>query len=88
MYNMLMIRTQIQLPESLYHEAKRIAREQEMPLAEVLRRGLEHMRRIYPQRQLEENGWRLPAAKSLGEFRAPLAQWREAANPPPVSSKS
>lgn len=45
-----MIRTQIQLPDALYREAKRIAAEQEISLAEVLRRGLEHMQRIYPPR--------------------------------------
>ena len=42
-----MIRTQVQLPDALYHDAKRIAREQELTLAEVVRRGLEHMVQIY-----------------------------------------
>lgn len=59
-----------------------------MPLAEVLRRGLEHMSRIYPPRQLAENDWQLPPAMSLGEFRIPHEEWREAANPTPESSKS
>jgi hypothetical protein len=45
-----MIRTQIQLLGELYRTAKRIAAEQEISLAEVLRRGLEHMERIYPPR--------------------------------------
>jgi hypothetical protein len=36
-----MIKTQIQIPDHLYSEAKRIAREREISFAEVVRRGLE-----------------------------------------------
>lgn len=74
-----MIRTQIQLPDELYREAKRIAVEQEISLAEVLRRGLEHMQRIYPPRP-DEHSWQPPEPAALGAFRAPEAQWRELAN--------
>ncbi|GAB4117170.1 MAG: antitoxin [Wenzhouxiangellaceae bacterium] len=75
----IMIRTQIQLPDELYREAKRIAAEQEISLAEVLRRGLEHMQRIYPPRP-DQRPWRPPAPISLGAFQAPEDDWRELAN--------
>ena len=74
-----MIRTQIQLPDELYREAKRIAAEQEISLAEVLRRGLEHMQRIYPPGR-SDGPWQPPAPDALGEFRAPEERWRELGN--------
>ena len=75
----IMVRTQIQLPDDLYREAKRIAAEQEISLAEVLRRGLEHMQRIYPPRP-NDRPWQPPKPINLGPFQAPEAQWRELAN--------
>ena len=40
-----MIRTQIQLPEPLYREVKRVALEQDWSIAEVIRRGAEAVAR-------------------------------------------
>ncbi len=74
-----MVRTQIQLPDELYREAKRIAAEQEISLAEVLRRGLEHMQRLYPPGR-GERPWTLPEPMALGEFKAAAADWRELGN--------
>lgn len=85
MYILLMIRTQVQLPDEVYRAAKRIAAEREITLAEVVRRGLEHMLRIYPLRD-DPGEWQLPAPHHLGSFRAPVDAWRELANAePPVS---
>ena len=76
-----MIRTQVQLPDGLYRDAKRIAEEQEMTLAEVVRRGLEHMVRIYPARDgVSESDWRPPTPRRLGAFQAPEENWRDLAN--------
>ena len=75
-----MIRTQVQLPDELYRDAKRIAEEQEMTLAEVVRRGLEHMIEIYPARDAKHGVWHPPAPRSLGAFLAPEDSWRELAN--------
>ena len=75
-----MIRTQVQLPDALYHDAKRIASEQELTLAVVVRRGLEHMVQIYPQRDEASDTWQPPAPSRLGTFRAPANAWRELAN--------
>ena len=74
-----MIRTQIQLPDELYREAKRIAAEQEISLAEVLRRGLEHMQRLYPPGR-GNRPWRPPESAALGDFKAAETDWRELAN--------
>lgn len=75
-----MIRTQVQLPDGLYRDAKRIAQEQEMTLAEVVRRGLEHMVRVYPGRGAAAGDWQPPRPRRLGPFRASADDWRELAN--------
>lgn len=62
-----MIKTQVQLPDELYHTAKAIAEQREWSLAEVVRRGLEHMALAYPVRASKEP-WELPVLKS-GDFR-------------------
>ena len=75
-----MTRTQIQLPEVLYLQAKQIAERHEMSLAELVRRGLEHMVRLYRVDEKADPGWRLPEPLELGEFLAPVEDWREIAN--------
>ena len=45
-----MIKTQIQIPDHLYREAKRIAADYEMIFAEVVRRSLEKTIPSYPPR--------------------------------------
>ena len=46
-----MIKTQVQIPDELYHKAKRLAEEREWSFAEVMRRGLEYMTRTHPPLQ-------------------------------------
>jgi hypothetical protein len=75
-----MTRTQIQLPDTLHKQVKRIAEEQEMSLAELVRRGLEHMIRLYGTGQATGPNWALPEPLGLGEFLAPVEDWRELAN--------
>ncbi len=53
-----MIKTQVQIPEQLYLAAKRVAKDREWSLAEVMRRGLEHVVTIYPA--LDDETWDLP----------------------------
>ncbi len=43
-----MIKTQIQLPDDLYHALKRVAAEKEWSLAETLRRGAEQLLQQFP----------------------------------------
>ena len=58
-----MIKTQIQLPDQLYHQAKAIAEQREWSLAEVVRRGIEHMAVVYPVTETA-SGWKMPVLKS------------------------
>ncbi len=71
-----MIKTQVQLPDSLYREAKRVAREREMSLAEVIRRGVEYITRTYPPISDREQPWSPPKPHHLGPFKAPVEDWR------------
>jgi len=51
-----------------------------MSLAELVRRGLEHMVRVYRADETPDPDWRLPEPLELGEFLAPIEDWRELAN--------
>ena len=73
-----MVKTQIQIPDDLYREAKRIAREREMSFAEVVRRGLERIVRVYPALP-EADRWVLPTPRALGWKDLDHAAVREAA---------
>jgi hypothetical protein len=75
-----MTRTQIQLPDALYAQAKRLAEREEMSLAELVRRGLEHMLRVYRADETPEAEWQLPQPLPLGEFLTPVEDWRERAS--------
>jgi hypothetical protein len=75
-----MIKTQVQFPDCLYREAKRVAREREISFAEVVRRGVEYITRAYPASRKTAREWTLPAARNLGPFKAPPEAWRTLAN--------
>lgn len=75
-----MVKTQIQLPDMLYREAKRVAREREVSFAEVVRRGVEYVTRVYPPLDADAKAWRLPKPSRLGSFNAPPEDWRVLAN--------
>jgi hypothetical protein len=58
---LIMVRTQIQLPEVLYKEVQRVARSQEWSIAEVIRRGAESVVRAYPAIKPDATGaWTFP----------------------------
>lgn len=73
-----MIKTQIQMPDHLYREVKRIADQYELSLAEVVRRGLERIIPSYPFRSGKGEVWELPQL-SLGLKEDPFEDpdWRE-----------
>jgi hypothetical protein len=75
----MMKRTQVQLPDGLYDSVRRVAESQEWSITEVLRRGAEYMVRCYPSAADAPPLWRLPKARALGAFRAPVDRWRELA---------
>ena len=76
-----MVRIQIQLPDALYEEVKRVAREREMPLAEVVRRGVEYITRGYPAVG-SDRSWTPPPASEIGAFKASPEDWRLLVNEP------
>ena len=57
-----MIKTQVQLPDQLYHQAKAIAAQREWSFAEVVRRGLEYMTLAYPVHEKPDE-WEIPVLK-------------------------
>lgn len=61
-----MIRTQIQLPDAVYEQARRLAETREISMAELLRRGLELILSQYPEPDKAIDDWQLPAPKKLG----------------------
>ncbi len=77
-----MIKTQVQLPDELYREAKRVAREREISLAEVIRRGVEYVTRVYPPVEKKKPSWEPPAPQMLGKFLVSVEGWRLLANDP------
>lgn len=60
-----MTRTQIQLPDDLYAEAKQLCEEREMSFAELARRGIEHMMNVLNSGKRNEV-WLPPMPQSLG----------------------
>lgn len=76
-----MVKTQVQIPDHLYREGKRIAAEYEMSFADVVRRGLEHVIPSFPPRREAKKAWKLPQL-DLGLSCDPFADpdWRERLN--------
>ena len=75
-----MIKTQVQIPDDLYREAKRVAAEYEMSFAEVVRRSLERTLPAYPPKK---STWELPEPLNLGmRCRIDDDEWRLLANEP------
>ncbi|MEM0966649.1 MAG: antitoxin [Verrucomicrobiota bacterium] len=70
-----MVKTQVQFPDHLYKEAKRIAEEYEMSFAEVVRRGVEEVAKVYPPGSITASEWTLPLAKGMGKPLLPEAEW-------------
>ena len=60
-----MTRTQIQLPDDLYAEAKRLCEEREMSFAELARRGIEHMMKVLNAGG-KDSEWSPPRPQHLG----------------------
>ena len=76
----IIIKTQVQIPDALYREAKRVAAQYEMSFAEVVRRSLERTLPAYPPK---DAGWEPPEPLSLG-MSGPVGddEWRLLANEP------
>jgi len=76
-----MVKTQIQIPDRLFREAKRVAADYEMSFAEVVRRSLERSLPAYPPKSAAT--WQPPQPVDLGQ-RCPVdeSELRFLANEP------
>ncbi len=70
-----MVKTQVQIPDALFREAKRLAAENEMSFAEVVRRGLEEIVRHHPPGRTRAEAWMLPPSFDMGGALAPEDEW-------------
>jgi hypothetical protein len=61
-----MIRTQVQLPDEIYEQAKRVAKAREISLAELTRRGLEYILAVYSDERFARSAWEFPTPRNLG----------------------
>jgi hypothetical protein len=77
-----MKRTQIQLPDNLYHRLKRMPRSQETTLSDILRRAGEYILSVHPEHGDGTAEWQLPPPVDLGHFRSEEADWRALTNEP------
>jgi hypothetical protein len=77
-----MVKTQVQIPDHLYHETKRIARDYEMSFAEVVRRGLEQVAVKYPPRVEPVVEWKVPVTRPMGCNNLTPEQLKDAAQMP------
>ena len=75
-----MKRTQIQIPDKLYHLLRARAAEEETTLAHILRKAGEYYLTVHPAKGAGARAWTLPEPLDLGEFRVPEDRWREMAN--------
>ena len=60
-----MLRTQIQLPEPLFQQLKRIAEQRDWSLAELVRRGMESSVQTCPE-PAEAPMWSMPVLRGSG----------------------
>ncbi|MCP5525065.1 MAG: antitoxin [Verrucomicrobiales bacterium] len=75
-----MIKTQVQIPDDLFRQAKRVAADYEMSFAEVVRRSLERTLPSYPPKAAD---WQPPEPLDLGmRCRIDNDEWRLLANEP------
>ena len=66
MYIKCMKRTQIQFPDPLYAQAKKLAHTQDWTLAEVVRRALELYIAQYSSKLNPSKDWQMPKPLALG----------------------
>ena len=60
MYDLCMVRTQIQFPDPLYRRLKAIAEQNDWPLAEVVRRATELYVRRFADTETARSDWTFP----------------------------
>ena len=71
-----MKRTQVQIPEPLYREVKRVAELKDWSISEVFRRAAEDLVAQFPPAK-KPGKWELPEPRNVGLPLAPADQWRD-----------
>ena len=71
-----MKRTQVQIPEPLYREVKRVARLRDWSVSEVFRRAAELLVAQFPELK-QVSAWALPEAKDMGTPLIAPEAWRD-----------
>ena len=61
-----MIKTQIQIPDDLYRDLKRLAKAKEWSLAETLRRAAEQFLTRHPAATSKTSDWKPPVSDKVG----------------------
>ncbi|TDU66205.1 hypothetical protein EI77_03944 [Prosthecobacter fusiformis] len=75
-----MTKTQIQVPEELFHELRTFAKQREWSLAETFRRGAELLLQVYPDPPTgPAPAWSPPTSKQVGWKGLSAEQLREVA---------
>jgi hypothetical protein len=75
-----MTKTQIQVPERLFAQIKKFARQHEWSLAETFRRGAELLLEVYPEDAPPvSQGWQPPTSGKVGWKGLSAAQLRKIA---------
>lgn len=72
-----MVKTQIQIPDHLFKDAKQLAAESEMSFAHIVRLGLEMVLKARPLGRKPANAWQVPKGKAMGLPLIPEEQWTE-----------
>ena len=75
-----MVKTQVQIPDHLFKEAKRLAEEGEMSFAQVVRQGLEMMVKARPAGRQPARLWQVPKGKNMGLPLVSEEKWTEIAH--------
>ena len=70
-----MKRTQVQIPDPLYEEIRRVAERRDWSVSEVFRRAVEEYVAEVPEARGE--GWKLPPPPEMGEPKVASERWRE-----------
>lgn len=75
-----MVKTQVQIPDRLFQDAKRLAEESEMSFAHVVRLGLEMVLKVRPPGRQPASQWRVPKGKNMGRPLVAVEHWTELAH--------
>ncbi len=79
-YFAIMVKTQVQIPDHLFKEAKRLAAESEMSFAQVVRLGLEMIVKARPAGRQPAQQWQVPKGKNMGLPLVLEEKWTEIAH--------